>query len=229
MQLRVLSQICRVSVKILLIFHLSSCFSVCSHPAIALKPVHTFYREGQSFCLLHLYRGTPGTCNSARSVKPPPLSEPLCVQTSSLQGQLLQHPVVWYHHCWAITLPPVFMPLHCMISDICTQSCAPDLAIFLGWFEEIFDAPWSLMCSQFKTKSYNFSEVQEITSLEKLTSISPENKQVKYQIALSNCAHPAYKQFSCLWAFTCLTWHKYPSQAIIFYNWFNCLLSLPFL
>lgn len=78
-----------------------------------------------------------------------------------------------------------------MISDICTQSCAPDLAIFLGWFEEIFDAPRSLMCSQFKTKSYNFSEVQEITSLEKLTSISPENKQVKYQIALSNCAHPS--------------------------------------
>lgn len=74
MQLRVLSQICRVSVKILLIFHLPSCFNVCSHPAIALKPVHTFYRQGQSFCLLHLYRGTPGTCNSARSVKPPPLS-----------------------------------------------------------------------------------------------------------------------------------------------------------
>lgn len=132
-QLGFQSCLCRTSVKTLSIFYLLSCFTVCSPPPTTSSP-------GNSQCTPSA--GWDTLTASSRHGKGPwalPIAPDLWSSILFLDllwvqvfpvPDLLQYPVVWHHHCWAVLSPSAefLLPL-CMNLVICTLSCAPGLTV----------------------------------------------------------------------------------------------------
>lgn len=98
------SCLCRDSVKTLPIFHLLSCFTVCSSPPTASSPsnspsanIHLLQVRTPSLPPPAMGRG-PGHSLQPQICEALSYLDLLWVQAFAVPGDLLQYPVVWHHH-----------------------------------------------------------------------------------------------------------------------------------